>query len=61
MARKANKGKTKDGLKLKIVNSNAAGIDIAYGEMQVCVPENRDGENTRCFGSFICGYEKIAS
>jgi len=26
-------------MKLKIVNPNAAGIDIAYGEMQVCVPE----------------------
>ena len=35
MARKAEKEKTKDGLKLKIVNPNAAGIDIAYGEMQV--------------------------
>ena len=44
MARKAEKEKTKDGLKLKIVNPNAAGIDIAYGEMQVCVPEDRDGE-----------------
>lgn len=45
MARKAEKEKTKDGLKLKIVNPNAAGIDIAYGEMKVCVPEDRDGEN----------------
>lgn len=61
MARKAEKEKTRDGLKLKIVNPNAAGIDIAYGEMQVCVPEDRDGENNRCFGSFTCDYEKIAS
>ena len=61
MARKAEKEKTKDGLKLKIVNPNAAGIDIAYGEMQVCVPEDRDGENNRCFGSFTCDYEEIAS
>ena len=30
MARKAEKEKTRDGLKLKIVNPNAAGIDIAY-------------------------------
>ena len=37
MAHKAEKERTKDGLKLKIVNPNAAGIDIAYGEMQVCV------------------------
>lgn len=48
-------------MKLKIVNPNAAGIDIAYGEMQVCVPEDRDGENNRCFGSFTCDYEEIAS
>ena len=61
MARKAEKEKTKDGLKLKIVNPNAAGIDIAYGEMQVCVPEDRDCDNNRCFGSFTCDYEEIAS
>ncbi len=61
MAHKAEKVRTKDGLKLKIVNPNAAGIDIAYGEMQVCVPEDRDGENNRCFGSFTCDYEEIAS
>ena len=48
-------------MKLKIVNPNAAGIDIAYGEMQVCVPEDRDGESNRCFGSFTCDYEEIAS
>ncbi|EFA43978.1 hypothetical protein HMPREF0645_1579, partial [Hallella bergensis DSM 17361] len=61
MARKAEKERTRDGLKLKIVNPNAAGIDIAYGEMQVCVPEDRDGDNNRCFGSFTCDYEEIAS
>lgn len=61
MARKAEKERTKDGLKLKIVNPNAAGIDIAYGEMQVCVPEDCDGENSRCFGSFTCDYEETAS
>lgn len=61
MARRAEKEKTKDGLKLKIVNPNAAGIDIAYGEMQVCVPEDRDGDNNRCFGSFTCDYEEISS
>lgn len=48
-------------MKLKIVNPNAAGIDIAYDEIQVCVPEDRDGENNRCFGSFTCDYEEIAS
>ena len=29
--------------------------------MQVCVPEYRDGESNRCFGSFTCDYEEIAS
>ena len=53
--------RTKDGLKLKIVNLNAARIDIAYDEMQVCDPEDRYGENNRCFGSFTCDYKEIAS
>lgn len=44
--------KSQDGNKLAIVNPNAAGIDIADTEMQVCVPEDRDGENNRRFGSF---------
>lgn len=44
--------KSSDGNKLAIVNPNAAGIDIADTEMQVCVPEDRDGENNRRFGSF---------
>lgn len=38
MAKKAKKTQTDKGLKLKIVNPNAAGIDIASGEMQVCAP-----------------------
>lgn len=44
--------KSSDGNKLAIVNPNAAGIDIADAEMQVCVPEDRDGDNNRRFGSF---------
>lgn len=52
MAKKPRKIKTAKGLRLKIVNPNSAGIDIADGEMQVCVPEDRDGDNNRRFGSF---------
>lgn len=52
MAKKAKKIKTTKGLRLKIVNPDSAGIDIADGEMQVCVPEDRDGDNNRRFGSF---------
>lgn len=44
MAKKATTEKTATGKKQKIVNPNAAGIDIAASEMQVCVPEDRDGE-----------------
>lgn len=52
MAKKAKKLHTKKGVELKIVNPNAAGIDIADTEMQVCVPSDRDGDNNRRFGSF---------
>ena len=45
--RKAKMIKSPDGNKLAIVNPDAAGIDIADTEMQVCVPEDRDGENNR--------------
>lgn len=52
MKNQARMIKSHDGNKLAIVNPNAAGIDIADTEMQVCVPEDRDGENNRRFGSF---------
>ena len=54
------------------MNPNAAGIDIADSEMQVCVPADRDGDNNRRFGSFTrdlneisdwlkaCGIETVA-
>ena len=34
------------------MNPDSAGIDVADGELQVCVPEDRDGDNNRRFGSF---------
>ena len=52
MENQARMIKSSDGNKLAIVNPNAAGIDIADAEMQVCVPEDRDGDNNRRFGSF---------
>jgi transposase len=60
MAKKAKSCKTKEGLKLKIVNPNAAGIDVADGELQVCVPEDRDGDNNRRWGSFTCDLRVIS-
>ena len=60
MAKKAQKIKTDKGLALKIVNPNAAGIDVAATEMQVCVPADRDGENNRRFGSFTKDLNEIS-
>lgn len=72
MVKKAKKSQTGKGIELKIVNPNAAGIDIADSEMQVCVPADRDGDNNRRFGSFTrdlneisdwlkaCGIETVA-
>lgn len=61
MAKKAKKLHTRKGIELKIVNPNAAGIDIADTEMQVCVPADRDGENNRRFGSFTRDLKEISS
>lgn len=52
MAKKAKKLHTKKGVSLEIVNPDAAGIDIADSEMQVCVPSDRDEETNRRYGSF---------
>ena len=52
MKNQARMIKSQDGNKLAIVNPNEAGIDIEDTEIQVCVPEDRDGENNRRFGSF---------
>ncbi|MEA4918475.1 IS110 family transposase [Proteiniphilum sp.] len=47
-------------------------MDVSSTEMQVCVPEDRDGDNNRCFGTFTedlylivewlkpCGIETVA-
>lgn len=61
MSKKAQKIQTTKGLTLKIVNPNAAGIDIASTEMQVCVPADRDAENNRRFGSFTKDLREISS
>ena len=60
-ANKAKKIKTKTGLSLSIVNPNAAGIDVSSTEMQVCVPEDRDGDNNRKFGTFTEDLHYISS
>jgi transposase len=61
MAKKAKKIKTRKGLSLEIVNPNAAGIDVSSTGMQVCVPEDRDGDNNRRFGTFTCDLHEISA
>lgn len=52
MAKKAQKIKKNKRTELLIVNPDAAGIDIASTEYQVCVPEDRDENNNRRFDAF---------
>lgn len=52
MAKLATKSKTGKGLRLEVVNSNAAGIDISPKEMQVCVPVDRAENSNRKFGVY---------
>ena len=52
MAKLATKRKTCKGLRLEVVNSNAAGIDISPKEMQVCVPVDRAENSNRKFGVY---------
>lgn len=60
MAKKAKKVKTSKGAELRIVNPDAAGIDIADGIMQVCVPSDRAEHNNRAFGTFTSDLQAIS-
>jgi len=59
MAKKAQKIKKGKRSELLIVNPNAAGIDIASTEYQVCVPEDRDTEPNRRFEAYTCDLHSI--
>jgi transposase len=59
MAKKAKKIKTGKGLRLQVVNPDAAGIDVSSTEMQVCVPLDRDEDPNRKFGAFTEDLEHI--
>lgn len=61
MAKVAKKGKPCKRTELKIVNPNAAGIDISTREMQVCVPGDRSEEPNRVFGTFTKDLHAISS
>lgn len=60
MAKKAKKVKTAKGAELRIVNPDAAGIDIADGIMQVCVPTDRTKDNNRAFGAYTSDLHAIS-
>lgn len=60
MAKLAKKKQTAKGLRFEVVNPNAAGIDISPKEMQVCVPEDRDGDCNRTFGVYTEDLHDIA-
>ena len=60
MAKVVRKSKPCKGQELKIVNFNAAGIDISTREMQVCVPSDRSAESNRVFGTFTKDLHSIA-
>jgi len=45
---------------LKQINLNASGIDIGSSEIYVCVPEGRDKESVKHFGTFTCELNNIA-
>ena len=61
MAKVVKKSKTCKRQELKVVNFNAAGIDISTREMQVCVPSDRAEESNRVFGTFTKDLHAIAS
>lgn len=60
MAKKAKKAKNGNRSELLVVNPNAAGIDVASTEYQVCVPEDRDCEPNRRFEAYTCDLHSIA-
>lgn len=60
MPKKARIETTATGKKFKVVNPNAAGIDIDSSEMQVCVPDDRDCDCNRTFGCFTQDLAQIA-
>lgn len=43
-----------------LLNPDAAGIDLGSREHWVAVPEGRDKQSVRCFGTFTCDLEALA-
>ena len=45
---------------LEQINLNAAGLDIGDAEIWVAVPQGRDEQTVRCFGTFTCDLHALA-
>lgn len=61
MAKVSKKKKISKDREFKVVNVNAAGIDISPKEMQVCVPSDRDAHSNRTFGAYTQDLHEISS
>lgn len=59
MAKVRRNGIGKDR-EFKVVNVNAAGIDISPKELQVCVPNDRDERCNRTFGVYTKDLDDIS-
>ena len=58
--RKKQKRKAVNLDSLEQINLNAAGLDIGAEEIYACVPEGRDSESVRCFGTFTVDLHALA-
>ena len=54
------KGDKKSVEQLADIHPNAAGLDIAAGEIWGCVPADRDTESVRAFGTFTPDLQRLA-
>ena len=59
-AKKVKRARKKKSGKIRILNVDAAGLDIGAREITVCVPEDRDENNVRTFETFTTDLHKLA-
>lgn len=61
MAKVRRKNEITKDREFKVVNFNAAGVDISPKELQVCVPSDRDERCNRTFGVYTKDLHEISS
>ena len=59
MAKRKHSPKPNTAAITRVVEPNAAGIDIGATEIFVAVPPDRDAQPVRCFATFTCELEQI--